>query len=102
MQTTMWLTTTEAVDHADRARQALTAGAARIRASTLRSWVTRGHLTATGLSEDGRPLYRLADVAKAEKATRSRALRLLGVKTSPCGVGPGEQDPAPWAPLTGA
>ncbi|MEV5688632.1 MerR family transcriptional regulator [Streptomyces sp. NPDC052164] len=100
MTTTMWLTTTQAVDHADRSRQALTAGAARIRASTLRSWVNRGHLTATGMSEDKRPLYRLADVAKAEKATRSRALRLLGVKAHPCGVAPGEQDPAPRSPLT--
>lgn len=78
-----WLTATEAADHADRARQALTAGAAHIQPATIRQWVARGHLTATGLDTHGRQLYRLADVAHAELHTRSRALRLVGIPKTP-------------------
>ncbi|WP_335936634.1 MerR family transcriptional regulator [Streptomyces sp. PTD5-9] len=73
------LTTAQAAAHADRARQLLSAGAARIRPATIRSWATRGHLTPTGLDPNDRPLYRLADVATAERTTRARALRLVGI-----------------------
>lgn len=34
------------------------------------NWVARGHLNASGLDERGRKLYRVIDVAKAERATR--------------------------------
>lgn len=73
------LTTAEAARHADRARQALTAGAAHIKPATIRQWASRGHLTAHGLTENGHATYRLADVARAEHATRRRALRLVGI-----------------------
>ncbi|MFE4649297.1 MerR family transcriptional regulator [Streptomyces sp. NPDC056707] len=75
-----WLTATEAAQHADRARQTITAGAAHIKPATIRQWRSRGHLAPAGLAEDGRShLYRLADVARAEVATRARALRLVGI-----------------------
>ncbi|MFD7860964.1 MerR family transcriptional regulator [Streptomyces sp. NPDC059783] len=80
--TTTWLTTAQAAAHADRARQALTAGAAHIRPATIRQWRTRGHLTPRGLTDRGHPLYLVADVARAEVATRGRALRLLGIPES--------------------
>ncbi|MFF9690972.1 MerR family transcriptional regulator [Streptomyces sp. NPDC014623] len=69
------LTTAEAAAHITRARQFLSAGAAAIR-----SWANRGYLARAGLTETGRPLYRLADVARAEAVTRSRALRLVGIR----------------------
>ncbi|WP_326677680.1 MerR family transcriptional regulator [Streptomyces sp. NBC_01237] len=70
------LTAAQAAEHANRARQALSAGAAHITPTTIRSWVHRGHLTATGLAADNRSrTYRLADVAAAELVTRKRALR---------------------------
>ncbi|MGW3711445.1 MerR family transcriptional regulator [Streptomyces albogriseolus] len=46
---------------------------------TIRSWVARGHLAPAGLDERGRQLFRLADLARAEHATRDRALRLVGI-----------------------
>ncbi|MEU0309767.1 MerR family transcriptional regulator [Streptomyces cyaneofuscatus] len=73
------LTTAQAAAHAHRARQALSAGAAAIRPTTIRGWASRGHLPRTGLTENGHPLYALADVARAELATRGRALRLVGI-----------------------
>jgi DNA-binding transcriptional MerR regulator len=39
------------------------------------NWRNRGHLHPVAHSSDGRPLYRLLDVAKAEHATRRRARR---------------------------
>ncbi len=73
------LTAAQAAAHADRARQALSAGAARVKPATIRQWVTRGHLTATGIAADGRSrTYRLTDVARAELATRKRALQHVG------------------------
>ncbi|MFD4745032.1 MerR family transcriptional regulator [Streptomyces rubiginosohelvolus] len=70
------LTAAQAAAHADRARQALSAGAARVKPATIRQWASRGHLKATGLAPDGRSrTYRLADVARAELATRARALQ---------------------------
>lgn len=76
---TTWLTATQAADHATRARRALSAGAAAVTERTIRSWVARGHLAPAGLSTDRRQLFRLADVARAELATRARALRLVGI-----------------------
>ncbi|MFJ8883621.1 MerR family transcriptional regulator [Streptomyces sp. NPDC102402] len=73
------LTTAQAAAHADRARQLLSAGAAHVRPTTIRDWASRGRLERAGLTEAGHPLYRLADVARAELATRSRALRLVGM-----------------------
>lgn len=73
------LTTTQAADHATCARQLLSAGAARICPATVRSWARRGRLPRAGLTPEGRPLYRLADVATAERDTRGRALRLVGI-----------------------
>ncbi|MFE4691736.1 MerR family transcriptional regulator [Streptomyces sp. NPDC056749] len=73
------LTTAQAAAHATRARQMLSAGAATIRPTTIRDWASRGHLARAGLTENGRPLYRLGDVARAEVATRGRALRLVGI-----------------------
>lgn len=73
------LTTAQAAAHATRARQLLSAGTATIRPTTIRDWAARGHLKRTGLTERGHPLYALADVARAEVATRRRALRLVGL-----------------------
>ncbi|MFC3347309.1 MerR family transcriptional regulator [Streptomyces echinoruber] len=60
-------------------RRTLSAGAAAVTPSAICKWVARGHLTAAGLDAQGRPLYALADIARAERATRSRALRLVGI-----------------------
>lgn len=80
---TTWLTATQAADHADRCRQAISGHAAHIQPATIRQWTSRGHLTATGLADDGRThLYTLADVARAERTTRARALRLVGIPTT--------------------
>lgn len=77
------LTATDAAAHATRARQQLSAGAAAVTERTIRSWVHRRHLQPAGLDDDNRQLFRLADVAKAEKATRRRALRLAGIPDPP-------------------
>ncbi|MBK3630527.1 MerR family transcriptional regulator [Streptomyces sp. MBT49] len=58
-------------------RRRLTADAAAVSRAAICNWVARGHLTAAGLDGQGRPLYALSDLARAEKATRSRALRLV-------------------------
>jgi DNA-binding transcriptional MerR regulator len=46
---------------------------------TIRQWVFKGLLTAVNLGEHDRgpKLYRLQDVAQAEKATRAKAKRVL-------------------------
>lgn len=46
-----------------------------VSAQAIRMWANRGLLTATGLDERGRKLYKLIDVAKAERATRAKARR---------------------------
>lgn len=46
-----------------------------VTAEAIRKWVQRGLLAATGIDTRGRKLYRLLDVAKAERATRDRARR---------------------------
>lgn len=69
------LTGPQAAQQADQWRSLLTGGAAGITPATIRQWRRRGHLTPAGLDLRGRPLYQLADVARAELATRARALR---------------------------
>ena len=46
-----------------------------VTAETIRVWVHRGILSPAGLSEKKRNLYRLIDVAKAERMTRDKARR---------------------------
>ncbi|WNM74338.1 MerR-like helix-turn-helix DNA binding domain protein [Gordonia phage Thimann] len=43
--------------------------------ATVRKWVQRKQLSPSGLDENGRNLFRVIDVAKAERATRQRARR---------------------------
>lgn len=76
---TTWLTAQQAADHVNAARRLLSAGYAGCSERTIRSWVARRHLTATGIDDHGHQLFALADVARAEKATRARALRLVGI-----------------------
>lgn len=49
--------------------------------SAICNWVTRGHLEPAGLDDHGHPLYDLRGLARAEKATRDRALRLVGISS---------------------
>ncbi|MBM4487437.1 MerR family transcriptional regulator [Rhodococcus hoagii] len=46
-----------------------------VAAATIRTWAGRGTIEAQGMDHRGRKLYRLLDVAKAERATRERARR---------------------------
>lgn len=75
------LTTAEAAQLATTWRRLVSAGAAAVKPATIRQWASRGHLTAAGLDDRGRPLYALADLARAEHATRARALRLVDANT---------------------
>lgn len=43
--------------------------------STIYVWVNRGTLAPSGLDDRGHHLYRVIDVAKAERATRDKARR---------------------------
>ncbi len=43
--------------------------------ATVRKWVQRKQLAPSGLDDNGRNLFRVIDVAKAERATRQRARR---------------------------
>ncbi|MGW6603313.1 MerR family transcriptional regulator [Streptomyces sp. NPDC055036] len=72
-------TTPEAAAQATEWRRMLSAGAAAVTPTTIRSWRRRGHLAPTGLDHRRRPLYSHADLARAELTTRARALRLVGV-----------------------
>ncbi|AJE38916.1 hypothetical protein [Streptomyces nodosus] len=72
---------TQAAELATRWRRMLSADAAAVTRSAVCKWRARGHLPVAGLDENGRPLYALADLAQAEKATRGRALRLVGIGT---------------------
>ena len=51
------------------------AGLIGVGVSTICMWRTRGKIKPAGLDEKGRPLYRLLDIAKAERATREKARR---------------------------
>lgn len=70
---------TEAAALATEWRRTASHNAAAITRQAICNWVTRGHLTAAGLDDRGRPLYAFADLARAEHATRPRALRLVGI-----------------------
>lgn len=74
-------TGTQAAALATSWRRTLSADAATVSLSAICQWRRRGHLTPAGLDGRGRPLYALADLARAEKATRPRALRLVGIGT---------------------
>ncbi|WP_200302250.1 MerR family transcriptional regulator [Streptomyces adelaidensis] len=65
---------TEAARLATQWRQRVSAGAKAVSRSAICNWRTRGHLPVAGLDERERPLYSLADLARAEKATREVAL----------------------------
>jgi hypothetical protein len=69
----------EAAELATQWRRTISATAAAVTRPAICNWVTRGHLAPAGLDERGRPLYALADLARAELATRGRALRLVGI-----------------------
>lgn len=80
---TTWLTTADAAELANRWRHIASGGrAATVGRSAIRTWASRGHLARAGLDDHGHPLYRLADVARAELATRERALRLVGISST--------------------
>ena len=51
------------------------AAVAGVAVETIRKWKERGLIEPSGLDEKGRPLYRLLDIAKAERATRDKARR---------------------------
>ncbi|EPD63162.1 hypothetical protein [Streptomyces sp. HGB0020] len=74
-------TGTQAAELATQWRRALSATAAAVTRPAICNWVTRGHLRVAGLDDHGRPLYALPDLARAELATRDRALRLVGIST---------------------
>lgn len=97
----VWLTARQAAAHATQARRQLSAGAAAVTERGIRNWINRGHLTAAGLDDDGHQLFALGDVARAERATRARALRLVGISARPTsraeGTGPGTWT---WPPRT--
>ncbi|MFI8531077.1 MerR family transcriptional regulator [Streptomyces aquilus] len=69
----------EAAALATQWRRLISADAARVTRPAICNWVNRGHLKVQGLDGHGRPLYALKDIAAAEKATRPRALRLVGI-----------------------
>lgn len=71
----------EAAALATQWRRLLSANAARVTRPAICNWVTRGHLRVAGLDSNGHRLYALPDLAAAEKATRPRALRLVGIGT---------------------
>lgn len=78
-----WLTTAEAAEAANRWRRIVSGGrSATVGRTAVQNWAARGHLEPAGLDERGHPLYRLADVARAERATRDRALRLVGISST--------------------
>lgn len=75
------LTTSQAAHLATQWRQTISGDpAAKVGRTAIINWETRGHLRRAGLDDRGRPLYRLADLARAEQATRPRALLLLDTK----------------------
>lgn len=76
---TVWLTTAQAAEHANQARQTISAGAAHITPATIRKWDQRGHLRGFSSGKRRPKLYHLGDVATAELATRALGLRQAGI-----------------------
>ncbi|NUS86005.1 MAG: MerR family transcriptional regulator [Streptomyces sp.] len=74
-------TTAQAAEHATAWRRLVSAGTAAVTPATIRKWASRGHLAPCGLDDHGHPLYAHTDLARAEKKTRGRALRLVGIST---------------------
>jgi hypothetical protein len=75
-----WLTTTQAAALAHTWRCIASGGRASVVGKpTICNWRDRGHLKPAGLDPSGRPLYRPEDLARAELATRERALRKVGI-----------------------
>ena len=68
-------TTAEAAEVATRWRRTVSAGAAAVTPAAIRQWASRQHLDIAGLDDHGHPLYELRALARAELATRRRALR---------------------------
>lgn len=48
------------------------ASIAGVTVAAISNWKDRGLIQPAGLDDRGRPLYRLADIAKAERSTRNR------------------------------
>jgi DNA-binding transcriptional MerR regulator len=65
------------IDHRDLLTTAEAAAMCGVKPVTIRQWVFKGLLTAVdlGVHDRGPKLYHRIDVAKAERATRSRAPR---------------------------
>lgn len=51
------------------------AGLCGVAAATIRHWQREGRIERCGIDQQGRNLYRLLDIAKAERATRKQARR---------------------------
>lgn len=85
-----WLTTRQAAEHANRARQTISAGAAHITPATIRKWDERGHLKGYSSGKRRPKLYHLGDVAQAELATRALGLRQAGINLTSTSGGPGQ------------
>jgi hypothetical protein len=72
------LTTREAADLATSWRRIASGTAAvKVGRTAIQNWTKRGHLRRAGMDDRGRPLYSLADLARAEQATRAHALRAV-------------------------
>lgn len=81
---TTWLTAWQAADHADEIRRFHSRAhggrePATVTERTIRSWVARRHLAPGNTNDQGLQLFALQAVNDAEKATRVRALRLVGI-----------------------
>lgn len=50
-----------------------------VRPGTIRSWASRGYLTAWGADEHGHKLYREENVVAAERQVRERGLERMGI-----------------------
>ncbi len=73
------LTPSQAAAAATIWRRLISAGAAAVTPQAICNWASRGHLEPAGLDDRGSRLYRRSDVAQAERRTRGRALRLVGI-----------------------
>lgn len=48
-----------------------------VKVYTIWQWKRRGHLVPVGINDEGRLVFRVLDVARAELATRERARRVV-------------------------